>query len=65
MIYTPGEYHILFFNEVGAKKKIKYAPSYTQALAKQDKFLKKHPTCSSVIILIMNNTRIVNDTWGT
>lgn len=65
MTYIPGEYHIFYFNEVGAKRKVKTANSYTQALKKQDKFLKKHPSCSSTIILVMNNTRVLKDTWGT
>lgn len=64
MIYTPGKYHILLFNEVGAKKKVKKATTFTQALKKQDKFIKKHPSCSSVIIRVMNNTRNINDSWG-
>lgn len=65
MAYIPGEYHIILFNEVGSKKKVKTATSYTKTLKKQDKFLKKHSTCSSVITLIMNNSRIINDPWGT
>lgn len=65
MIYKPGEYNVLFFNEVGAKKATKKATSFTNATKKQDKFLKKHPSCSSVIVLVMNNTRIIKDTWRT
>ena len=65
MIYTPGTYQIILFTELGSKKKIKKASSYTKALKKQDKFITKHPTCSSVIILVMKNSRIINDPWGT
>lgn len=34
MAYIPGEYHIILFNEVGSKKKVKTATSYTKTLKK-------------------------------
>ena len=64
-MYTPGTYQILYFNEVGSKRKTKIAKSYLRARSKADKFLKKHPTCSVSITLIMYNSRKVNDKWGT
>ena len=64
MIYKLGIYNIILFNEVGSKQKTKSAKSYILALAKLNKFLKKHPTCSGVIALTMYNSRIVGDKWG-
>lgn len=65
MNYVPGEYHIIFFNEVGAKRKIKIAKSHSEAQTKANKFKKKHPTCSTSILLVMNNSREIHDKWGT
>ena len=64
MTYEPGIYVIYMFNELGAKKKVKCASSYLKAMAKLDKFLKKHPTCSGVVSLVMYNSREVGDKWG-
>jgi len=64
MIYKLGIYNIILFNEVGSKQKAKSAKSYILALAKLNKFLKKHPTCSGIITLNMYNSRIVGEKWG-
>lgn len=64
MIYTPGEYQILYFNEVGAKRDIQMTTSYKEAKTKTEIFEKKHPTCSTSILLVMYNSRIISDKWG-
>lgn len=64
-LYIPGEYHIYYFNEAGAKRERSTAKSYGLARADADAFEKEHPTCSTSIMLVMYNSRVIHDKWGT
>lgn len=64
MRYIPYEYHILLFNTIGEKVKIKKSNTLTKALCKAEKFRNKHPTCSTVITHVLHNSQEITDKWG-
>lgn len=65
MKYKKGSFLIIKFSKIGSKKKTsKGYDSYGTAKDDLDKWLKKNPESTGVIVRVIHNSTVVEDKWS-